>query len=262
MTTKTPCFIIAVLFIFFLVQCKSNEQISKNEEPIFTPTLIVDTILSEHQYEGIDSNFLQNIQIKGKYSYIPQWAFAMTPSIEEVTLSPNIKIIGNNTFFSCKNLSKINLKDIESIGENCFKFTALKEINLKNTKNIGDFAFAKCMNLNKIEFSNKLDTIGNFAFWGDTALSVCSIHSGVIKTGAFMGCSNLKKIYLGKVKSIGKAAFLECTSLDSIIISPTIKVIENEAFIGCTNLKTVIVKSQDIKIAEDAFEKNILITFK
>ncbi len=77
-----------------------------------------------------------------------------------------------------------------------------------------------------------------------------------------MGCSHLEHITLGKVVSIGNAAFLDCNSLSSLVIPSSVKSIGNEAFVGCTNLKEVIVNSRDTKIAEDAFAKNVIITYK
>ena len=257
-------FILLLMSVVFL-QCKSNEsQVNKSRKikGAFTPTLIVRHSLTEHQFEGKDSLGLVSIEITGGNLTVPQWAFAIVPTLEQVKLAPSVKILDDNAFFSCKKLKKINLNNVESIGENCFKFTALERVELKRTRTIKDFAFSNCPKLIDVEFADCLESIGEFGFSGDTAIVACHVPSGVIGASAFMGCSSLKQISFGKVSSIGNAAFLDCISLTSVVIPSTMKEIGSEAFIGCVNLKEVIVNSPNTKIAEDAFAKNVIITLK
>ena len=127
---------------------------------------------------------------------------------------------------------------------------------------IKEFAFSNCLKLKKIKFSDRLKTIGDFAFSGDSALVKCHIPSGEIGAGAFMGCSKLAQISFGKVVSISRAAFFDCVSINSVVIPSTMKEIGNEAFLGCINLKEVTVNSHNTKIAEDAFAPDVIITYK
>lgn len=258
-------FILGFTLIVALVQCKTYKIQSVSSETTnttFIPTLVINSILVEHQYEGNDSGKLARIEITGEIKSIPQWAFAIVPTLEEVKLAPSVKIFDDNAFFSCKRLKKINLNNVESIGENCFKFSALEDVNLAKATTIKEFAFSNCSYLQNIIFSENLKTIGEFAFSGDSALVTCHIPSGNIGASAFMGCSHLEQITFGKVVSIGNAAFLDCTSLSSVVIPTSVKSIGNEAFVGCTKLKEVIVNSHNTKIAEDAFAKNVIITYK
>lgn len=248
-----------------LIQCRSLEYRMKNHEReivSYIPTLVVNTKITEHQYEGDSANYLKKIEIAGTVKRIPQWAFAIVPSLEEVRLSSNIKSLDDNAFFSCKKLSKINLNNVEAVGENCFKFSALEDVNLTSAQDIKEFAFSNCLNLRKIKFSCDLKTIGDFAFCGDSALVNCHIPTGEIGASAFMGCTNLKHLSFGTVTSIGDAAFLDCTSLKSVVIPSTIKEIGSGAFSGCIELKKVIINNRKTRIAEDAFEKETIITFK
>lgn len=262
---KAIGYISAFVFIFSMIQCKSNESQVVSTENIriaYSPTLVVDSYMVEHQYEGKDTNSLVRVEITNKVESIPQWAFAIVPSLEEVRLSSSVKVIDDNAFFSCKKLSQINLEHVKVVGENCFKFSALEDVNLSSTQDIKEFAFSNCLKLRKIKFSGRLKTIGDFAFSGDSALVNCHIPTGEIGASAFMGCTNLEQLSFGMVTSIGAAAFLDCTSLVSVIIPSTMKEIGNEAFSGCINLKEVIVNSHDTKIAEDAFAKDVIITYK
>lgn len=226
------------------------------------PTLLIEKNMVEHQYEGKDSAGLVIVEIAMGISTVPQWSFAIVPTLEEVRLASSVKSLDDNAFFSCKKLAKINLNDVETIGENCFKFSALEEVNLGKVKNIKEFAFSNCSYLRAIKFSDDLKTIGDFAFNGDSAIISCYIPSGEIGTSAFMGCTKLEQIKFGKVISIGNAAFLNCNSLVSLVIPSTVKVIGNEAFAGCENLKNVMISSRDTNIAGDAFDKDVVITYK
>lgn len=258
-------YFILIVMLIALVQCKSHERILTKSEVVsfpYTPTLVIDSGMSEHQYEGNCSNELLRVEITNKVKSIPQWAFAIVSSLEEVRLNSSVKTIDNNAFFSCKKLSRINLEHVEVVGENCFKFSNLEDISLIGAHEIKEFAFSNCLKLKKIKFSDRLKTIGEFAFSGDSALVTCHIPSGNIGASAFMGCSHLEQITLGKVSSIGNAAFLDCNSLSSLVIPSSVKTIGNEAFVGCTNLKEVIVNNHDTKIAGDAFAKDVIITYK
>ena len=258
-------YFILIVMLVVLIQCKSHERLLTKSEAVslsYAPTLVIDSGMSKHQYEGNSSNELLRVEITNKVNNIPQWAFAIVPSLEKVRLNPSVKTIDDNAFFSCKKLSWINLEHVEVIGENCFKFSALEDVNLTSAQNIREFAFSNCLKLKTIKFSSNLRTIGEFAFSGDSALINCHIPSGEIGASAFMGCSKMEQISFGKVISIGNAAFLDCTSLTSVIIPSTMKEIGNEAFSGCVNLKEVIVNSHDTKIADDAFSKNVVITYK
>lgn len=266
MTCKQLKYFISLTFVLTMIQCKTQTSIrvatSQNNEMVYAPTLIIDSCLTEHQFEGKDNKELIRVEISSGVKVIPQWAFAIVPVLEEAKLNPDVKILDDNAFFSCKKLKKINLNNVESIGENCFKFSALEDVNLAKATSIKEFAFSNCSYLKSIKFSENLKAIGEFAFSGDSALVTCHIPSGNIGASAFMGCSNLEQISLGKVVSIGNAAFLDCNSLSSLVIPSSVKSIGNEAFVGCTNLKEVIVNNRDTKIAEDAFAKNVIITYK
>lgn len=248
-----------------MIQCRTQTSIQivmpQSNEMVYAPTLIIDSCLTEHQFEGKDNKELTRVEISDGVEKVSQWAFAIVPTLEEVKLNPNVKFLDDNAFFSCKKLSKINLNEVEVIGENCFKFSALEDVNLSSTQDIKEFAFSNCLKLRKIKFSDRLKTIGAFAFSGDSALVNCHIPSGDIGASAFMGCTNMEQLSLGKVTSIGAAAFLDCTSLAAVIIPSTMKEIGNEAFSGCINLKEVIVNSHNTKIAEDAFAKDVIITY-
>lgn len=235
-------FIILISVPFMLSQCKLREShitAFGDVSTPYAPTIVVDSCIEEHQFEGKSSDVFRTIEVGGQVSHIPKWAFAIIPTLEEVKLTPKVKIIDDNAFYSCLKLEKINLDKVEIVGENCFKFSSLENALIKNAIIIKDFAFSNCLKLTTIEFSDKLKSIGEFAFYGDTAIVACNIPSGKIEKCAFMECTNLEYLSLNNISSIGKAAFL-----------------------GCKKLKEVSINNHDVIIADDAFEKDVVITYK
>lgn len=86
--------------------------------------------------------------------------------------------------------------------------------------NIGACAFAKCSQLETVEFQNEafIEAIG----WG-----------------AFLRCKSLFNFSMPpSIKKIGKAAFAECSALRSVTIPKRTRV-EDYAFLSCTNLNLV-----------------------
>ena len=67
--------------------------------------------------------------------------------------------------------------------------------------------------------------------------------------GAFIRMSNVKKISLPGVKAISTAAFVDNSSLESIIIPNGVECICRDAFLSCTSLKDVSLP-QTLKVIE------------
>ena len=103
---------IFIVLASLFVHCKSQEHqvVLANALTQATNMIVIKKIV-EHQYEGIDSAGFTRIELAGDIISVPQWAFAIVPTLEEVKLAPNIKLLDDNAFFSCKKLSKINLSN-------------------------------------------------------------------------------------------------------------------------------------------------------
>lgn len=67
--------------------------------------------------------------------------------------------------------------------------------------------------------------------------------------------SNIESLIIGdNVKSIGEAAFYECTFLETVTIGSGLKTIEFEAFAHCKNLKSITLGANVEKIEDYAFD--------
>ena len=262
-----------------IAEMSSDDDFSEVEEK---PFLTVSEQISAHEFEGMDSIIFKYVKIDGKNRRIPCWAFAIVPSLEKVSLDSKIKVIEDNSFFSCKNLSSINLEYVDSVGENAFKFSKIHYANLKNASVIGEFAFSNCSFLESVHFSKNLNQLGDFAFFNDSLLTECIIPSGRIGKSAFMGCVNLSSISLpANLKSIEPMMFYGCMSLQKVILPKKLRIIGDFAFYGtsievieipssvleigenafqeCKKLKRVVLSNPNIVIAESAFDKSVII---
>lgn len=108
-------------------------------------------------------------------------------------------------------------------------------------KYIGRYAFSGMTNLVELEVSPKLSRIGDYAFASCTnlrGLDMTGCKAEVVGTGAFSGCSSLKKLVLGS-KIIGARAFSDCTALEEVVLFEDVKQIQLNAFMCCTSLKVV-----------------------
>ncbi len=148
-------------------------------------------------------------------------------NIREVILPDSVKKISDRAFFN-GNFTKINIENIQSIGEDAFAFChLLKAVDMRNVKEIGNGAFYDC---------SKLKSLGDI--------------SGVkeIPASCFAFCYSLKEIDLTGVERIGSFAFVDCgfTAVDLKIV----RKVENNAFESCKELKTI-----DLRNVESVGEK-------
>lgn len=150
----------------------------------------------------------------------------------------SVTSIGNNAFYSCKNLVNITIPDsITSIGNNAFEYCAsLKSVLIPGSvKSIGNAVFNRCESLMNIEViknnSNYFSQDGVLFDKNKTKLIqypignkriAYDIPNGVKSFGdcAFDSCSTLKNITIpDSVTSIGWGVFSGSTSLTNIDVS-------------------------------------------
>ena len=100
-------------------------------------------------------------------------------------------------------------------------------------------AFAECVNLTEIVFSNGLETIGSFAFCGCESLNSCVIPE--------------------KVKMIESFAFSNCVNLVEITLPDELKCIKDYAFENCEKLAYINVEyAEDSHIMDELDEEAVL----
>ena len=129
------------------------------------------------------------------------------------------------------------------------------EISDKITS-IGDYAFYNCKNVEKLSIPSSVKSIGDFAFahW-DSTTSV-KIPSSVKKMGqnAFYGCENLETVEIASgITSIEAHTFAACTNLTKVVIPSSVKSLGDYAFDFCSSLEELEIPISVTKIGYRTF---------
>ena len=171
---------------------------------------------------------------------------------------------------------------VTAVGEWTFNnYYAMKSVVIPDSVvEISKCAFYNCINLNSIEITNNIRSIG------DSAFSYCGLTNAVIGnsvtnigSSAFDMCKKLKSINIpANVERLGGTAFWYCydlshidldnnrvinnfyetfrysTNLTSIRIGNSVTNIGSKTFSKFPNLTNVVIPDSVLKIADDAFE--------
>lgn len=195
-------------------------------------------------YTGVDTAIVIPAQtVKGGITYkvtsVAERAFYNNYSIISVIFEGGIKNIGNSAFEHCDSLQKVELCDsIESMGEDVFSgCSQLKEVRLSaGLKQISNRAFSGCKNLKEIQIPDAVELINSWSF---------------------NNCTSLEKVVFSNssmCKKIGSQAFVRCTALKNIMLSPLTERINEKAFYECSNISSIVIPRRVSYIGEQAFE--------
>ena len=201
---------------------------------------------------------IKKIIMEESIETVKNLAFKCCAALTSVVFGESVTKIGDQAFFDCTTLERVNLKNVTTIGESAFYHCKkLESVDLSNVKTIGKSAFSGCEKLKEINLSN-ITTIGGGTFANCEALERVNLGNNVetIRVSAFKGCKKLKEIDLSNVKTIGKWAFLNCTALESVVFRGSVDTIGEKAFSECSNLKTVTLP-QNEEVAKK-IKENIL----
>ena len=158
------------------------------------------------------------------------------------------------TFASSDNLHIVKYKLIDDtvITDNCFSYCSeFYKLKLSDKiRSIGKWAFQDCSNLcGDLTLSDNITTIGYYAFEKCCSLQSVTIGNNItsINSYAFQNCLSLKTLIIGEnVTSIGDYAFTNTKSLCNIIVSPNNTIYDSRENCNClieTNTNTLILGS-------------------
>lgn len=121
---------------------------------------------------------------------------------------------------------------------------------------IGNYAFFGCTALTSVTIPDSVTAIGENAFEDCTALTAVTLPKGLerLELRTFADCTALQTVTISNsVKVIGIAAFDNCDNLTEIAIPEGVTTIEGGAFVGCDNLRRVSLPDSVTSIGEGAF---------
>lgn len=168
-----------------------------------------------------------------------------TPDVKFVTLSRNVKKIGNSAFKNLDGLTGLSMSTVvDSIGNNAFEnCVSLEQFVFGPFVNkIGDGAFKNCVSLSTLKNLENIPTtefVGTFE--GCTMLINVTLPSVATKIeGTFKNCSNLIEVVLPNgLRNIGESTFENCVSISVIEIPSTISFLGEKAFRNCVALTEI-----------------------
>ena len=209
------------------------------------PYLNYDTNVSSSTYRyviGVNDSSQVESDLEDKYQFgVKAQVFKNYTVLEEV-YTPNASYIGDYAYQGCTNLKKIvvspNVKYIgQSAFDGCTSLTSVFDAN--------DMAIvrASATPMDQRDIASVL-TISKYAFRNCTRVSALTLplRTNLIGTGAFQGCSGLKRVELDPYfdLTIEANAFNGCTGLETLVVGSAVKTIANNTvFAGCTSLNNL-----------------------
>ena len=197
------------------------------------------------------------IPTDGCVRVIGDGAFFENSGLTAVTIPDSVTAIGARAFYGCTNLKTLMVSEaasLLSIGDEAFRGCAsLTALYLPAaTESVGVYAFAQCTGLTAID----VDAANPVYHSRDNCLIETAIgtltvgcQTGVIPTDgsvkaigdyAFYGMTALKEVTVPDgVTAIGSYAFASCAALERVELPVTVTAVGNRAFSGCKALSDV-----------------------
>ena len=156
-------------------------------------------------------------------------------------------------------MTGFNFRPISTIGPGAFnECTSLRDIEFGDKlEKIGVFAFEFCTNIRRIKIpGGRRILIGERSFGTCRNLTNVEIGKGleVIRRQAFDGCTSLRRIRLSSIKRICWGAFRNCEHMVEFEAPVDLLNIEGNAFSGCTRLAHISIPL-NVEISSSVFDR-------
>lgn len=248
--------ILLSLFLLALAQILNAGSVEVNGiwYNLITKSQTVEVTKAPNGYTSEEIIIPDKIQYEGKeyiVNTIGEYAFDWS-DIKTITIPQSITSIKDGAFYKSRNLTKVNISDINSWlniifddatsnpmyygkASLCLNNKEIKELIIPDgTENIGNYIFIGCSSIESIKLPNTVKSIGD---------------------GTFSECKNLTSINLPEqLISLGKGCFSYCEKLNNVHIPNSVKDIGNYVFSGCISLTAINIPSELKYISAGAFE--------
>ena len=204
-------------------------------------------------------SMLREITVPEEITTIEDRTFFRCKALKTLPVHDNIRVVGELAFAECTDLDTLLLDAIETIGAGAFHdCTDLKMLRLgENVKSIGSEAFGGCTNIESVDWNVKKCTAPN-PFKGAKVAGVTAFRMGnkvsVLPARLCAGMSSLTTIALPPtVRVIGEGAFQGCSKLQTINLPEGLARIEKSLFSGDRSLTVIVIPDRVKAIEQEAF---------
>ena len=215
----------------------------------------------------------------GRSLIIDNSLIAFAPvGITEYTIPNNITEIGFRTFYNCDELISVTIPEsVEDIGnyifEDCGKLKNVycKAVTppaagydmFKSVYSFNIYVYAESINAYKStprwkDYASKFASNGNIPnslvttiYYTTTNEKVINLNLPVVSNSYNNGIGEI--VIYGELTHISNGVFTNCTTLKSVTIPDSVKIINYLAFDGCSSLTSITIPNGVTKIGESAF---------
>jgi hypothetical protein len=247
-------------------------------------------------YQIKDSAFyndisLNNITFPNSLHTINKKAFAYCSFIDLI-FPNNVKVLGNSAFENQgyrldrishgNTLTKLNLGQIESIGERCFYnnqeletltiSSSLKYLKKESFRNclklpniilpnsiifIGEGAFRDCTSIQNITIGNQIDYIADYLFTNCYNMRYITMNFPILTFGKYSFSNNITLVSLTTVNAteIKTGCFSGCSSINNVSLNYKLSYLADNLFYKCRILRNMTFATPS-GIAFDIYDKD------
>lgn len=216
------------------------------------------------------------------------------PSASKMSLiiPPSVQVIGSSAFAKMNNVTNLVVQGISTAYRSQFEYTTnlvslsfgpgvreiedsfyhhyrnnhLNKLSFESDDllRIGKSAFSSCDSLEELVLPQKLEELGDSAFYGAKRLkdihvtdSSLTLPKSIVKCGksVFDGCESITNCVVMEegFSALGDEMFSQCKSIPSVVLPNSLKTIGERAFEKCTSLKNIRIPFGVEVIGDDAF---------
>ena len=160
------------------------------------------------------------------------YVFDISTNLKTVEVQDGVTAIPEKAFWACSALTNINFPDsVKTIGESAFERTGLTTIDL-----------------------NKVEYIGNYAFYGAKFQNLTIPAQTKSGTGAFMNCRDLTDVTIADgATELGRYMFYYCTSMENVTLPESLQTINEFALAYCAGMENLTIPNSVTTIGGYAF---------
>ena len=168
---------------------------------------IWDSTINNYQYRYYTPKFT-SIDLSSA-TFIGNSAFLCCKELVSVTLGEELSEISDSAFGGASKLERINLNNVEKIGNEAFSECAIKELDLSNATFVGKYAFCYNEELKSVVLAKDEIEISEGAFSYCTSLYDLEGEENVSVIGDYaFAYTSLAEADLSSAESIGTLAFM------------------------------------------------------